>query len=860
MQQKIRTNLEKQDYIYQKCCNQARFFNLSLDMLAIANLDGYFIHLNPAWQRILGFTAEELSSQPYLEFVHPEDREKTKVEMGKVAEGIPVTDFENRYRCKDGSYKYLAWTGFPFLEEGLVYAVARDVTKFKQTEAALREHQQLLQEIIDAAPMDIFLKDLQGKYLLINRSGENTVGLGREQVIGKTDYDLFPKEIADAFRVNDLAVLEVGKPLESEEVILQADEPHTVIAIKFPLYNSSGDLYAVCGITTDITRRKLAETALFESEERFRQLAENIDAVFWVHSLDEEKILYVSPAYEKIWGRSSQSLYENPFSWHKAIHPEDLPMIQAAMERNRRQGEFPETEYRIVQPNGSIRWIQDRIFPVRNSQGRVYRLAGIVQDITERKLAEIALTESEKRFRQLAENIDAVVWMWSVDDQQILYLSPAYEKIWGRSSQLLLENPQNWLDTIYPEDLPRMFSRRQQLIQGECLEETYRIIKPDGSVSWISDRAFPIYNSQGRIYRAAGISEDITERIMTEAALRENEQKYRHLIETSQGIIWSVNTEGILTFVNPAALKLYGYAAEEVMGRKFSDFISKELQEKGIEKFKQFLDSDSIIQYETDWFHKNGTQFYLSCNIIALRDDTGKIIGITGTAVDITERKKAEEQLKLSLQEKEALLKEVHHRVKNNLQVISSLLDLQSQQIQDPVTMEVFRASQNRVKSIALIHEKLYQSDNLARVNLAEYIQSLTSYLLQTYPIDPNNISLQLQVKQIFLNLDIVIPCGLIINELVSNALKYGFPGNTKGTIWVCLNSVCLASTEKQGQQFTLVIGNNGMKLQDEQQFYQPKSLGFQLVQALVKQLQGTIEITSSPGTEFKIKFSDTNH
>ncbi len=188
------------------------------------------------------------------------------------------------------------------------------------------------------------------------------------------------------------------------------------------------------------------------------------------------------------------------------------------------------------------------------------------------------------------------------------------------------------------------------------------------------------------------------------------------------------------------------------------------------------------------------------------------------------------------------------------------MLDLQSQQIQAPVTLELFRASQNRIKSIVLIHEKLYQSENLARVNLTEYIQSLTTYLLQTYPIDPNNITLHLQVKQFFLNLDIVIPCGLIIHELVANALKHSFPGNTKGTIWVCLNSVCLASNEQKGQQFTLVIGNKGMKLQDSQKFYRTKSLGFQLVNALVKQLQVTIEITQSPDTEFKIKFSDISH
>jgi PAS domain S-box-containing protein len=316
-----------------------------------------------------------------------------------------------------------------------------------------------------------------------------------------------------------------------------------------------------------------------------------------------------------------------------------------------------------------------------------------------------------------------------VNDQKTLYISPAYEKIWGRSSQPLYENSQNWMETIYPEDHPLAISRYERLKQGEPVEDVYRIVKPDGSVRWINDHAFPIYDSEGRLYRAAGIAQDITE------------------------------------------------------------------------------------------------------------------------------RKQAEEQLRASLREKEALLMEVHHRVKNNLQIISSLLDLQSQHLQEPLALEAFQTSQNRIKSIALIHEKLYQSENLARVNLADYIHSLVINLLQTYTTNPDNITLQLNVADISLNLDTLIPCGLIINELVSNALKHGLSENAKGKIWVDINSISAASFQENVQQVTLVVGNEGKKFQNPFNFKNLKTLGLQLVNVLVEQLQGKIELDQSRGTEFKISF-----
>lgn len=220
---------------------------------------------------------------------------------------------------------------------------------------------------------------------------------------------------------------------------------------------------------------------------------------------------------------------------------------------------------------------------------------------------------------------------------------------------------------------------------------------------------------------------------------------------------------------------------------------------------------------------------------------------------ELVERKRAEQQIKASLQEKELLLKEIHHRVKNNLQVISSLLYLQSKQIEDPITLGMFHESRHRVRSMALVHEKLYQTKDLASVDFAEYVRQLASDLLRSYSVMANQVALDIDVAQVSLGIDTAIPCGLIVNELVSNSLKHAFLDGQKGKIWIELQTA-------QNGQYTLVVGDNGMGMSDELDLQTASSLGLQLVSTLVDQLEGDIKIDLENGTRFEITFADPQH
>jgi two-component sensor histidine kinase/CheY-like chemotaxis protein len=212
------------------------------------------------------------------------------------------------------------------------------------------------------------------------------------------------------------------------------------------------------------------------------------------------------------------------------------------------------------------------------------------------------------------------------------------------------------------------------------------------------------------------------------------------------------------------------------------------------------------------------------------------------------ERKRAEEQIKASLREKEALLQEIHHRVKNNLQITCSLLNLQSLQVEDPQAIEILQDSQNRIYSMALVHEKLYQSESLTRIDFGEYIRSLAEDLLRTYSIRAQAITLEIQAGNVFLGIDSAVPCGLLLNELLTNTLKHAFPENRRGEVRVELHA-------DSDRRIILVVADNGVGFPEDWDLSNPPSLGMQLVNSLVSQLDGTIDLNSSRGTEFRITF-----
>jgi PAS domain S-box-containing protein len=294
---------------------------------------------------------------------------------------------------------------------------------------------------------------------------------------------------------------------------------------------------------------------------------------------------------------------------------------------------------------------------------------------------------------------------------------------------------------------------------------------------------------------------------------------------------------------------MFGYDSGELTGQHVS-IVNYEDENMTAEEVNQAIRAavlqDGEATYEVQNVKKDGTPFWCRATTSVFEHpEYGKVL--VAVQQDITQHKQSEEKVQRSLKEKEVLLKEIHHRVKNNLGIVSSLLQMQSRRSQEPQVTSILLDSQNRIDSIAMVHEKLYRSEDLANVNFAQYIPDLIAYLFESYNTSSNLVKLYLQVDDVGLDIESAIPCGLIVNELVSNALKYAFPNNQAGKILVKLY--------QKEYNVILIVQDNGVGLPVDFDKKKTKTLGINLIQGLVKQLRGNLEINSQQGTEFKITF-----
>ncbi|MGK7877794.1 MAG: histidine kinase dimerization/phosphoacceptor domain -containing protein [Xenococcaceae cyanobacterium] len=358
---------------------------------------------------------------------------------------------------------------------------------------------------------------------------------------------------------------------------------------------------------------------------------------------------------------------------------------------------------------------------------------------------------------------------------------------------------------------------------------------------------------------AANLMATTIERKQAEAALRESEARYRRMIETAWEGIWIIDANSKTTFVNRRMAEMLGYTVEEMIDKRLFEFIDDEwraIAAYNVERRRQGFRE----QHDFKFRRKDGSDLWVIISANPIFDLAGNYTGSLGMITDITERRQAEEKIKASLKEKQAslkekdvLLKEIHHRVKNNLLVVSSLLNFQANYVEDPEIVKMFEESQQRIYSMALVHEKLYESQDLAKVDFCQYLQDLISQLFVFYNLGDSLIDFKLDLEPIFINIETANPCGMIVSELVSNAMKYAFPGGKNGNIWVELH-------KNKENQINLTVRDDGIGFPEDLEFPNMESLGMQLVLTLTEQLEGTIELDRSNGTSFKLKFSELNY
>jgi two-component system, sensor histidine kinase PdtaS len=454
---------------------------------------------------------------------------------------------------------------------------------------------------------------------------------------------------------------------------------------------------------------------------------------------------------------------------------------------------------------------------------------------------EKELNESEKSYRELVNNSMVAIYKTNLNGD-IIFANNAMAELFDFRSVKSLQRKK--ITQLYrdPDDRKKLIQKLQK--EGNLTHYELNMVSNN------DEKIIILISAQLEDVIISGMMLDITKRKKAEEDLHDSEKKYKSLFEVNPEYTILIGENGIILDVNNATINLAGLSKKEIIGKNFSELeiILPEDLETQLDNIKCLFKGEYIEPFESRFIDKNGVIKWVIIHLTTIRKNK-KINYVLGIASDITKQKVAEIKLNSSLSEKNNLLQEIHHRVKNNMQIISSLLNLQKQYVNDDEAVNVLQESQNRVKSMAMVHEKIYLSEDLAHINFGDYIQSLVSNLFYSYTIDKSRIRPILNIDDVNLNMETAVPCGLIISELVSNGLKHAFPNEMKGCI--------LISLKAKGNKYELTICDNGIGLPKELVINNLESLGLLLVKNLTDQIDGRIYINNNNGTEFKIVFKE---
>jgi PAS domain S-box-containing protein len=496
-----------------------RLFNLCLEMLCIADTKGHFRRLNAAFQRTLGYDFEELLSRPFVEFVHADDRQRTLDEIRKLSEGIPTVHFENRYRCKDGSFRWLAWSAMPEEAKGLIYATARDITDAKRSEEMLRESEERFRTLADLSPAGIYLTNPNGDCIYVNRRWCDMAGIEANDALGRGWIAAIHPD--DREQITD-GWYGMVKSLARWELEYRMRTPDGNVTWVFgqaaALCDRQGEVFGYVGTNTDITQRKRSEETLRKSERRYRDLLAAVTS--YRYSVNLESGLPVSTEHTlgclATTGYSPEEYASDPYLWIDMVHPEDRDAVRAMISRILRNENASPLEHRILHKDGRIRWVRSTVVPHPDDTGVLRRYDGLVEDITDRK-------QTEQRFRQLLESApDAMV----IVDQsgKIVLVNRQTERLFGYSRKELLGQP---VEILVPERfrIRHTQQRADYVLNPEIrpigTSRELQALHKDGSQFLAEIRLSPLGTQEGTLIISA--IRDITERKRLEESLRERE-------------------------------------------------------------------------------------------------------------------------------------------------------------------------------------------------------------------------------------------------------------------------------------------------------------------------------------------------
>ncbi len=831
----------------------------ALDGIITTGAYGKILYFNKSLEEMFGYSEEELRNSD-LTVLMPErfrgNFMNDLVRFRKTGEHrLAGRTIETIGLKKDGKEFPFEMSLTKWEIENQVYftSIIRDITERKKGEErkikgekALKESEKRYRTLYSSmnegvAIHEVIYRDshipIDYKIIDVNRAYEEIMGINRKEVLGKKASEIYGTGEAP-FLETYSEVAETGNPTNFETYFEPMDK-HFEISVFSPLKGRFATVFE------DITERKRASNALRESEEKYRAMMDYSSDAIFLADLDG-KIIECNQKAEKLLGYSQDEILKLKFT---DLHPpEELERVQRHFEMFLKG--VPDSVDTLVLTKEEMQ-IPVAITGSLIEYGDNKVVQGIFRDITRRKKAEAALRASEDKYKTLFQSNPDYTILVGLDGV-LADVNPAAEQITGIPKENLVGKRFNEVGIFPEEELGlhnEMFSHTVK--HGIISPYKARIIDKKGKTRWVLNQS-TIIKKEDVISHVLVIGRDITEHEKAEKARRESEEHLRFITDNMTDVIGQMDAKGNITYFSPSLKQLTGFEPQELVGKSSIDFVHPEDRGSVLNSIQEGMINKKPLSVEYRIKKKDGSYVWIETTGKVVHDENGAFKSAVIVARDVSDRKKADNALNDSLKEKEVLLREIHHRVKNNMQIISSLLNLQIQFEDQDETVGVLKESQGRVKSMSMVHEKLYQSDSFSNINFKDYVTNLVSDIFYSYGIKMGLITLEMEIEDVNIGIDTAIPLGLIVNELITNSVKYAFPEGRKGVVKIIFRS--------KGSKRFLTISDDGVGIPENVNPEKTESLGLQLVNNLTNQIEGEIVLDRSHGTKFEITFEELEY
>ena len=792
------------------------------------------------------------------------DRINSMLELGS------FTKSELRSTTKGGEMLILEASGSFISYQGqqVTAILLYDITARKRAEQAVEQSSERFKNLVENSPNAVFILT-DGKIKYTNTSGISLLGFKDEDAIYDHLFvDFFSKKTKKRI-LQDLKLIRQGENVEYREHKINSQNGEAVnigMKITLTVYDNKPSI--------QVTANNLSTRMLLMQEQVRAQLAEEINTILKTeieeHKATQRKLKETQDFARNIIDSSIDMIIAvdqdfNITEFNTAAQQQFGFELGDVLGKNSNKLYVDNSQFNKVKDSlfelgtysGEIENItkEGRLFTsllsaslIKTPEGEIVGSMGVSRDITELKKAEEELRESEERYADIFDN--ATDFIISVDQKgKFIYANKSFRKALGYSKKEL--SKLTLLDVVeegsisYKNSLFKCFVSKELIVKFVSKKGQKILTEGDSSIRYKNELEHSI----------RAILSNVTEARKQQRDALEQKARLESIFDsTANMMIWTLDQNFNVTSCN----KNFSDASESILGSRLKigdecydvldNNVHRKLYQNQLHAFPEAM-SGKAQQFELPLENKEGHPIWLQVFLNPIMVDN-EIEEISCLSYDITDRIEIDRKVRNSLKEKEVLLKEVHHRVKNNLQVISSILNLQSGFVTDEGTLEVLQESQNRIKSMSYIHESLYQTTDFSSVEFTEYINTLSRNLVQSYHLTTTGVELNTKFDEIYLSLDQAIPCGLIVNELVTNTMKYAFVDIEKPKL-----SIEIKETDGQIQ---LHVQDNGVGLPKDFKYEESDSLGIQLVYTLVEQLDGLIEVASKSGTSFLITFGKT--